>query len=201
MGALVDAWESAALADSDSVGVAVDSPTDPHVAVVVHDRRIWTAISPGIRQLGEADLVTVVAATMFTAIGLWAQRRGTAAGLELPPLLQDPKRRIHALAGALAMASTGDKSQLMIDLDGIETTDPAARKAAVAERVRAVAGELARLVGGKTKSPASLPTAVLALRLVERGETWNPQAGTFRPGTGWVVLLQGIAVDAAESGG
>lgn len=196
MGTLTEAWTAAAVADADAVGVAVDNPDDPHVAVIVHGGHVvYAQASPGIRTLPADDLTATLAAVMLTAIGLWAQQRGGAGGMTMPPLLADPKVRVHATAGMLAMSASGDQTQLMLDLDGVTDTDPAARKAAVAQRVQSVAAELDRLLAGKRTPPASTPTAVLAQRLVARGEKWTGTDG-FIPGDGWKALLQGIVADA-----
>ena len=72
------AWTAAAIADADAVGIAIDNPDDPHVAVAVHDGRIvYIGISDPMLRGNQQDLQDVLNACILTAFSMWgAQRSG-----------------------------------------------------------------------------------------------------------------------------
>lgn len=75
---LVRAWKNAARADSDAVGVALDNPDDPHVAVAVHDGRIvYIGISDPVMRGDQRELQDALNACILSAFSMWnAQRVG-----------------------------------------------------------------------------------------------------------------------------
>lgn len=196
MGTLTEAWTAAALAHASAVGIALDDPDDPHAAVVVFDARVvYAGVSPGLqRGVPAADLQVITDSLTLNAVGLWAHARGTAAGFQLPTELRDPRRLTYATAGSVALAATSPDA-ILLDLRGITTAEPAALKSAAAERVRAVVGELDRTMRGKTTPPAGTSPAVLARRLIEKGE--RREGDHYRPGPGWETLIRGVVADAA----
>jgi hypothetical protein len=77
---LEQAWVNAGFADADAVGIALDNPDDPHVAVAVHDGRIvYIGISDPMLRGGLKDLENVLNGCIYSAFSMWfAQRSGIA---------------------------------------------------------------------------------------------------------------------------
>lgn len=74
------AWTAAALTDSDAVGVALDNPDDPQVAVTVHGGRIvYIGISDPMARGDLRELQDVLNACIFNAFAQWNSKRGAAA--------------------------------------------------------------------------------------------------------------------------
>ena len=97
------------------------------------------------------------------------------------------------------MAAGGEYVEF--DLSEIRESDPTRRKAAVAEHLRATMGELEAAIRSKTAAPAEKSAAVLAARLVENGEYFDADAGTYAPGPGFETLLRAVAADADADAG
>lgn len=75
------AWTAAALADADAVGIAVDDPFEPHVAVAVHDGRIvYIGISDPVAHGDAQELQDVLNGCIFTAFTQWAAQRAGITG-------------------------------------------------------------------------------------------------------------------------
>jgi len=72
------AWTDAAVQGCDAVGVAVDDPDNPRVAVTVHSGRIvYIGIGDGMLQGDIGDLQITLNACILTAFSQWnAQRSG-----------------------------------------------------------------------------------------------------------------------------
>ena len=71
------AWTAASRADSDAVGIALDNPDDPHIAVAVHDGRIvYIGISDPVMRGDQRELQDVLNACIFSAFAQWGARRG-----------------------------------------------------------------------------------------------------------------------------
>ena len=77
---LEHAWTAAGLTDADAVGIALDNPDDPHVAVAVHDGRIvYIGISDPMMRGSLKDLQDVLNGCIYSAFAMWfAQRSGVA---------------------------------------------------------------------------------------------------------------------------
>lgn len=75
------AWDDMARAHADAVGIALDNPDDPHVAVAVHDGRIvYIGISDPVMRGNLQDLQDVLNACILSAFSMWsAQRTGAMA--------------------------------------------------------------------------------------------------------------------------
>ena len=74
--AMTEAWTAAARAETDAVGVALDNPDDPHVAVAVHGGRIvYIGISDPAMRGDQQDLQDVINACIITAFASWAAQR------------------------------------------------------------------------------------------------------------------------------
>ena len=73
---LYGAWSKAARADADAVGISLDNPDDPHVAVAVHDGQIvYIGISDPIMQGDVRELQDILNACIFNAFAMWAAQR------------------------------------------------------------------------------------------------------------------------------
>ena len=71
------AWTAASRSDSDSVGIALDNPDDPHIAVAVHDGRIvYIGISDPVMRGSQQELQDALNACIFSAFAQWGARRG-----------------------------------------------------------------------------------------------------------------------------
>ena len=77
---LEHAWTAAGLTDADAVGIALDNPDDPHVAVAVHGGRIvYIGISDPMMRGILKDLQDVLNGCIYSAFAMWfAQRSGVA---------------------------------------------------------------------------------------------------------------------------
>lgn len=66
------------LADANAVGIAIDNPDDPHVAVAVYDGRIvYIGISDPMMKGNQQELQDVINACILSAFAMWgAQRSG-----------------------------------------------------------------------------------------------------------------------------
>jgi len=66
------------LADANAVGIALDNPDDPHVAVAVHGGRIvYIGISDPMMNSDQQELRDVINACILSAFAMWgAQRSG-----------------------------------------------------------------------------------------------------------------------------
>jgi len=66
------------LADANAVGIALDNPDDPHVAVAVHGGRIvYISISDPMMNSDQQELRDVINACILSAFAMWgAQRSG-----------------------------------------------------------------------------------------------------------------------------
>ncbi len=75
---LEQAWIDAGIADADAVGIALDNPSDPHVAVAVHDGRIvYIGISDPMMRGNLQELQDVLNGCIYSAFSMWfAQRSG-----------------------------------------------------------------------------------------------------------------------------
>lgn len=104
---------------------------------------------------------------------------------------------VHTLASALAQAA--QRPQIDIDLTGVGTGFFEGRDAAVAEHVRAVMADLETVIRSKRTPPTSPDPAVLARKLVESGDRYDPTALTYEPGAGFETLINALLVDAAAS--
>jgi len=113
--------------------------------------------------------------------------------VKIPAQTRETQLVVHAVAAAAAMASANEVVHL--DLGGITETDPRRRKAAVADRPRAVMGDLEVLIRSKTVPPARPARALLGARLAENGEVYDPRGGTYAPGPGFEALLKGLLLD------
>ena len=113
--------------------------------------------------------------------------------VKIPAHTRETQLVVHAVAAAAAMASANEVVHL--DLGGITETDPRRRKAAVADRLRAVMGDLEVLIRSKTVPPARPARALLGARLAENGEVYDPRGGTYAPGPGFEALLKGLLLD------
>ena len=73
-------WTAAGIADADAVGIALDNPDDPHVAVAVHGGRIvYIGISDPMMRGILKDLQDVLNGCIYSAFAMWfAQRSGVA---------------------------------------------------------------------------------------------------------------------------
>lgn len=77
---LEQVWTAAGLADADAVGVALDNPDDPHVAVAVHDGRIvYIGISDPMLRGDLRDLQDVLNGCVYSAFAMWFAERSGAA--------------------------------------------------------------------------------------------------------------------------
>ncbi len=84
---LEQVWTAAGLADADAVGVALDNPDDPHVAVAVHDGRIvYIGISDPMLRGSDPmlrgdlrDLQDVLNGCVYSAFAMWFAERSGAA--------------------------------------------------------------------------------------------------------------------------
>lgn len=114
--------------------------------------------------------------------------------VKIPAETVETQLVVHAVAAAAAMASAGEA--VRPDLSGIAETDPARRKAAVAGRLRAMLGDLERVIRSKTARPAQPSRALLGARLAANGEAGDPRRGAYTPGPGFEVLLKALLVDA-----
>jgi hypothetical protein len=113
--------------------------------------------------------------------------------VKIPAQTRETQLVVHAVAAAAAMASANEVVHL--DLGGITETDPRRRKADVADRLRAVMGDLEVLIRSKTVPPARPARALLGARLAENGEVYDPRGGTYAPGPGFEALLKGLLLD------
>lgn len=117
--------------------------------------------------------------------------------VKIPAQSRETQLVVHAVAAAAAMASVNEVVHL--DLGGITETDPQRRKAAVADRVRSVMGDLEVLIRSKTVPPARPSRALLGARLAENGETVDTRGRTYTPGPGFEALLKGLLLDTEAS--
>ncbi|TDZ77371.1 hypothetical protein DE4585_04765 [Mycobacteroides salmoniphilum] len=64
-------WSEAAFTTAEAVGIAVDDPDDPHVAVAVHDGQItYIGISDGMLRMPLDQLQDMLNACIFNAFSL-----------------------------------------------------------------------------------------------------------------------------------
>jgi hypothetical protein len=77
---LETAWGESAFDHARAVGIAIDDPSDPHVAVAVHDGRIvYIGISDPMLQVTLDELTDSLNAAILNAFAMWrAQRSGTS---------------------------------------------------------------------------------------------------------------------------
>lgn len=75
---MIQVWSASAAADADAIGIALDNPDDPHVAVAVHDGRIvYVGISDPMLRGEQQELQDVLNACIINAFAMWgAQRSG-----------------------------------------------------------------------------------------------------------------------------
>lgn len=112
----------------------------------------------------------------------------------IPAQNRETQLMLHSVAAALALAATHPVTYL--DLGEITEQAPAARKAAVAERLRGAMVDLERVIRAKTSPPADVSAAVLGRRLVENGEVYDAGNRTYTPGPGFGTLLKALMVGA-----
>lgn len=66
------AWEAAAFTAAEAVGIALDDPDDPNVAVAVQDGQIvYLGISDPMLRIDPQQLTDVINATILIAFGTW----------------------------------------------------------------------------------------------------------------------------------
>lgn len=67
-------WTDAAVGSADAVGVALDDPDEPRVAVTIHDGRIvYIGISDGMLHGDMADLQVTLNACIINAFAAWRE--------------------------------------------------------------------------------------------------------------------------------
>lgn len=65
-------WTAAAFTTAEAVGLWVDDPADPHVAVAVHDQQIvYIAISDGMLRAPLEQLQDALNTCIFNAFAMW----------------------------------------------------------------------------------------------------------------------------------
>lgn len=111
--------------------------------------------------------------------------------IAIPGQPQQTGLAVRAVAAALANASAGEV--VLLDLGGINETDPARRKAAVAGRLRDTTAELEAMIRSRTAPPARPSRALLGARLAGNGEVSGPD--TYTPGPGFEALLKSLLID------
>ncbi len=114
--------------------------------------------------------------------------------VKIPAQSRETQLVVRAVAAAVSLASTNEV--VVLDLGGISETDPQRRKAAVAERLRAVMADLEGLIRSRTAPPAQPSKALLGARLAENGEVYDAHTNTYTPGPGFEALLKGLLIDA-----
>jgi len=74
--ALETALETAAFTEANAVGLSIDDPDDPHVAVAVrHGRIVYIGISDPMLRVGLDQLQDVLNATIVNAFAMWQAQR------------------------------------------------------------------------------------------------------------------------------
>ncbi|RIR61358.1 hypothetical protein D2E62_23415 [Mycobacteroides abscessus] len=72
-------WSEAAFTSAESVGIAIDDPDDPHVAVAVHDGQItYIGISDGMLRIPLDQLQDTLNACIFNAFNMAETRQRKA---------------------------------------------------------------------------------------------------------------------------
>ncbi|SLJ36923.1 hypothetical protein [Mycobacteroides abscessus] len=72
-------WSEAAFTSAESVGIAIDDPDDPHVAVAVHDGQItYIGISDGMLRIPLDQLQDTLNACIFNAFNMAEARQRKA---------------------------------------------------------------------------------------------------------------------------
>ncbi|SKT55671.1 Uncharacterised protein [Mycobacteroides abscessus subsp. massiliense] len=65
-------WTAAAFTTAEAVGLWIDDPDDPHVAVAVHDGQIvYIGISDGMLRVPLDQLQDVLNTCIFNAFAMW----------------------------------------------------------------------------------------------------------------------------------
>lgn len=65
-------WTAAAFTTAEAVGLWIDDPADPQVAVAVHDQQIvYLAISDGMLRVPLDQLQDVLNTCIFNAFAIW----------------------------------------------------------------------------------------------------------------------------------
>jgi hypothetical protein len=71
------------LADANSVGIALDNPDDPHVAVAVYCGCIvYIGISDPVMRGNQQELQDVINACIISAFAMWGAQRSGAVEFE-----------------------------------------------------------------------------------------------------------------------
>lgn len=82
-GELEAVWTSAAFTAAEAVGLWVDDPDDPHVAVAVHDQQIvQISISDAMLRVPLDQLQDVLNMCIFNAFAMWQSQVSAA----VPPV-------------------------------------------------------------------------------------------------------------------
>lgn len=78
-GELEAVWTSAAFTSAEAVGLWVDDPDDPHVAVAVHDQQIvQISISDAMLRVPLDQLQDVLNMCIFNAFAMWQSQVSAA---------------------------------------------------------------------------------------------------------------------------
>lgn len=68
-------WQDAAFTSAEAVGIAIDDPDDPHLAVAVQDQQIvYIGISDGMLRMPLDQLQDVLNACIFNAFSMWQKQ-------------------------------------------------------------------------------------------------------------------------------
>ncbi|OHU53449.1 MULTISPECIES: hypothetical protein [Mycobacteriaceae] len=68
-------WSKAAFSAAEAVGIAIDDPDDPHVAVAVQDQQIvYIGISDGMLRIPLDQLQDALNACIFNAFSMWQKQ-------------------------------------------------------------------------------------------------------------------------------